>query len=49
VELDRLDVDVGVEDVAAVVVVVVEDGVMLVALMSGCGVGNARVMVENDV
>lgn len=44
VELDRLDVDVGV-----VVDAVVEEGVELVALIIGCGVGNALVIVENEV
>lgn len=42
-ELDRL------EDVTVVVEVRVEVGVLLVALMSGCGVGSVRVIVENAV
>ncbi|MCJ1396866.1 hypothetical protein MMC11_000056 [Xylographa trunciseda] len=47
-ELDRLDVDVGLEDVT-VVEALVEVGVLLVALMIGCGVGSVRVIVENAV
>ncbi|MCJ1317054.1 hypothetical protein MMC15_002375 [Xylographa vitiligo] len=45
-ELDRLDVDVGPEDV---VEVVVEDGVVLAAIVIGCGVGMPLVIVENEV